>query len=272
MEGFGSPSLDLLDALTSAIRGVLGDDLVGLYLYGSAVTGGFDAGVSDLDLAAVTAPEVEALDLAGFERMHRLFEEQNPEWSGRIEVVYIGEATLTSFRTSAGSVAVISPGEPFHVRDDRVADWLQNWYVADWLQNWYLVRATGRPLTGPPADEVVPPVAWSEFVDATIHYADEVGKRSRGDGGGGTLAYTILTLCRALRVVRTHTPGSKQAGAVWARECFPDWAWLIDASLACRLSGGKTGLDDEASRAGAETFITLIAAEISGGDAVRAVQ
>jgi len=71
MDRPASPSPDLLDALTAAIRGVLGDDLVGLYLYGSAVSGGFDAGVSDLDLAAVTGPEVEALDLAGLERLHR---------------------------------------------------------------------------------------------------------------------------------------------------------------------------------------------------------
>ena len=263
MERLGPPSPDLLDSLTAAIRSVLGDDLVGLYLYGSAVTGGFDADVSDLDLAAVTAQEVEALDLDGLERMHRLFEEQNPEWCGRIDVVYIGRATLASFRTSTGAVAVISPGEPFHVRDDR---------VIAWLQNWYLIRQTGQPLWGPPAKDVVPTIAWSEFVDATIRYAGEVANRSRANVGVGTLAYTILTLCRALRVVRTQTLGSKQDGAAWVREQLPDWAWLIDASLACRLSGGKTGLGDESSLAGAATFITLIASEISGGDAVRAVQ
>jgi hypothetical protein len=253
MDRLGSPSPDLLDALTAAIRGVLVDDLIGLYLYGSAVTGGFDADVSDLDLVAVAAQEVVALDLAGLERMHRLFEEQNPEWSGRIEVVYIGRATLASYRTSTGSLAVISPGEPFHLRDDR---------AADWVQNWYLVRETGRRLTGPPANEVVPTVAWSEFVDATVRYADEVGKRSWADVGSGTLAYTILTLCRALRVVQTQTPGSKQESAAWARERFPDWAWLIEASLDCRLSGGKVGLDDESSRAAAKTFIAQVASEI----------
>jgi hypothetical protein len=195
--------------------------------------------------------------------MHRLFEEERPEWRGRIEVVYIGRRTLASFRTSTGSLAVISPGEPFHVGDDR---------PADWLQNWYLVRETGSTIWGPLAADVFPTIAWSAFVDATIRYADEVGKRSRADVGGGTLAYTILTLCRALRVVRTQTPGSKQDGAALARERWPDWAWLIDASLSCRLSGGKTGLDDEASRAEAETFITLIAAEISGREAWNQVE
>jgi hypothetical protein len=264
MDRLGSPSPATLDSLTAAIYEVLGDGLVGLYLYGSAVTGGFDAGVSDLDLVAVTDLEVETLDLAGLTRMHRLFEEQRPEWRNRIEVVYIGQATLASFRTSTGCVAVVSPGEPFHVRDDR---------VVEWLQNWYLVRETGRPLIGPPANQVVPAVAWSEFVAATVRYADEVGKRSRTDVGGGTLAYTILTLCRALRTVRTQTAGSKQEGAAWVRERFPEWAWLIDASLACRMSGGKVGLDDESSRVAASAFIAQVVGEmISGGEEEKAVQ
>lgn len=255
MERNDRPSTDLLDALVSEVHGVLGDDLVGLYLYGSAVTGGFDPGVSDLDLAAVTMSEVEALDLAGLERMHDLFVEQNPEWRGRIEIVYIGRGTLESFRTSAGSLAVISPGEPFHVRDDR---------VADWLQNWYLIREMGETLWGAPADAVVPAIAWSEFVAATLRYASEVRKRSRAGVGGGTLAYTILTMCRALRTVRTRTPGSKQEAAAWTRERMPEWSWLIDASLACRLSGGTLGMDDERSRAAAETFISLLSSEIQG--------
>jgi Domain of unknown function (DUF4111) len=262
MDRSGSLSAATLDSLTAAISEVLGDELVGLYLYGSAVTGGFDAGVSDLDLAAVTGPEVEALDLAGLERMHRLFEEQRPEWRNRIEVVYIGQPTLASFRTSTGSLAVVNPGEPFRVRDDR---------GVDWLQNWYLVRETGRPLIGPPASQVVPAVTWSEFVAATVRYADEVGKRSQADASGGTVAYTVLTLCRALRTVRTQTAGSKQEGAAWARERFPEWAWLIDASLACRMSGGKVGLDDESSRLAAKTFIAHVVGEISG-DEEKAVQ
>jgi hypothetical protein len=253
MESTDRPSADLLAALVSEVHGVLGDDLVGLYLYGSAVTGGFDAGVSDLDLAAVTAHEVEAIDLTGLERMHDRFAEQNPEWRGRVEVVYIGRATLESFRTSDGSLAVISPGEPFHVRDDR---------VADWLQNWYLIRETGETLYGPAAVEVLPRVEWAEFVAATRRYASEVQSRNRAGVGGGTLAYTILTMCRALYVVRTQSLASKQEAAAWTREQMPDWAWLIDAALSCRLTGGKIGLGDERSRSAVETFIALVGSTI----------
>jgi len=247
------PAAYFVAALASEIQGVLGDDLVGLYLYGSSVTGGFDPGVSDIDLVAVTSPEVEALDLAGLEQMHRRFVSRYPEWSDRLEIVYIGRATLESFRTSPGSLAVISPGEPFHVRDER---------VADWLQNWYLVRETGICLYGADAAAIVPPIAWTEFVAATVGYADEVRNRSRLRAGGGDLAYTVLTMCRALRTVRTQTHGSKQEAAAWTRERMPEWVWLIDTALTCRLSRGTIGFEDEPSRAAAETFIAVLADEI----------
>jgi len=245
-------SSDLLNGLVSDVRSVLGDDLVGLYLYGSAVAGGFDAGVSDIDLAAVTSSDVEWLDLAGLVRMHGRFVERNPAWRDRLEIVYVGRATLESFRTSPGALAVISPGEPFRVRQDP---------IVDWLQNWYLIRETSETLWGTPASAVVPPIAWSEFVAATRRYAGELHDRSRV--GGGTLSYAILTMCRALRTVEMQAPSSKQEAAVWTRDRMPEWAWLIDAALACRLSGGRIGLDDVRSRAAAETFITLLRERIA---------
>jgi hypothetical protein len=254
MEHIHLDTAGVLDALVSEIHGVLGDGLVGLYLYGSAATGGFDAGVSDLDLAAVTQSEVQSIDLGSLEQMHARFEDLNREWRDRIEVAYIGRQSLESFRTSHGSLAVISPGEPFHVRDDR---------VGDWLQNWYLIREAGETLYGQSAEEVFPPVEWAEFVSANRRYAEEVQQRSRVGVGSAILAYTILTMCRALRVVRTQTTSSKQEAAAWGREWMPEWAWLIDAALACRLTGGKIGLDDERTREATETFVALVGREIS---------
>jgi hypothetical protein len=249
------PGEDFVAALTSEIRGVLGESLVGLYAYGSWVTGGFDAGVSDVDLVAVTTPEVDSLDLAGLERMHRRIIGRHLEWTNRLEIVYVGRSTLGSFRTSLGSLAVISPGEAFHVREER---------AAEWLQNWYLVRETGARLHGVAVREVVPAIAWSEFSAATVRYADEVRNRSRLGAGGRAFAYAVLTMCRTLRTVRTQTLGSKQDGAAWTGERMPEWAWLVDAALACRLSSGTVGFEDERSRAAAETFIAVVDAEIQG--------
>ncbi len=243
----------LLGELTSSIHRLLGDGLVGAYLYGSYVSGGFDPGVSDLDLLVVTSSAVEGIDLAGLEEVHREFVDRHPDWIDRIEVVYIGRAVLKAFRTSVGHLAVISPGEPFHVRDDQ---------VDEWLQNWYLVRETGITLYGPPPAAVLPPVAWTEFVAATERYAGQVSAQDFGGLGLGQLAYSILTMCRALRTVETQTQGSKQEAAAWARERLPKSAWLIDAALRSRLSRGTLGFEDERTRAAAREFIGRVAAMI----------
>jgi hypothetical protein len=55
----------IANALAARIGDVLRDDLVGIYLTGSAVTGGFDPGVSDLDLVVVTTAPADEIDLSG---------------------------------------------------------------------------------------------------------------------------------------------------------------------------------------------------------------
>jgi predicted nucleotidyltransferase len=242
-----------LGELVIRTQAVLGADLVAIYLYGSFVSGGFDAGVSDLDLVAVTGAEVEQIDLGGLERMHGDFIAARPEWTDRIEVVYIGRDALASFGTSHARLAVVSPGEPFHLRDER---------PAAWIQNWYLVREGGIALSGPPAADVVPPITWPEFVDATTRYAEEISTRRLEDTGPGSLAYAVLTMCRALFTIRTDGLGTKQEAAAWARQRMPEWAWLIDAALRCRLSRGTVGFDDAETRAAARSFIARLAAEI----------
>src|SRR5690349_13531375 len=106
--GEASPQELVPEGLVPAIRDALCDDLVGLYLYGSAVAGGFDEGISDIDLIAVTRRAGTALNLARLGAMHAAFEEEHPDWADRIEVAYVGVDDLRAFRTRR-SLAVISP-------------------------------------------------------------------------------------------------------------------------------------------------------------------
>ena len=248
------PPGQLLDVVVSGIKGVLGDDLVALWVYGSAVTGDFDVGVSDVDLIAVTRAGVDPNKLADLGRMHDDLVDRHGEWRDRIEVVYLARATLESFRSSTGPVMVISPGELLHVREER---------PDAWLQNWYLVRKTGITLHGRKPVGIVPAIDWSEFVEATARYADELVHRDRAGAHGGSLAYDILTMCRAFRTVRLDTLSSKAEGASWVAAQMPDWRRLIDAAMECRRSGGRTGLSDDRSREATEKFIRIVADEIA---------
>ena len=124
------------------------------------------------------------------------------------------------------------------------------------------MRTTGIALHGPSAEAVVPPVTWSEFAAATAKYAKQLAGRSLRDASPASVAYAVLTMSRAAMTVRTQTPGSKQDGAAWARRRFPEWAWLVDVALRCRLARGTAGFADAESRAAADEFMRLLATHI----------
>jgi hypothetical protein len=244
----------VVSTLSRGIADVLGPELVGIYLIGSAVSGGFDPGVSDVDLIAVTESEAGALALPALEAVTSGFVRTRPEWTERVEVVYVGRSTLQSFRTG-GTLAVVSPGEPFHVRDD----------ATDWAQTWYQLRETAVTLSGPPPCTLVPPIDWPEFTRALARTARAIRAYDRRDATPGARAYAVLTLCRTLVTIRTDRLPSKQQAAAWVSDRMPEWEWLIQAALACRSAGGREGFDDPETRAAVERFLELLVTELPAG-------
>jgi predicted nucleotidyltransferase len=130
----------LLGRLTAEIRRSSNDSLVGLYVYGSLVTGDFDKDRSDIDLLAVVDSDLDGDTFDRLDRMHARFVEDHLAWEDRIEVAYVPDSALWNFRTHTGQIAVVSPGEPFHLKAAG----------KDWLINWYMVREAGVTLCGPP--------------------------------------------------------------------------------------------------------------------------
>jgi len=245
--------MPLVRGLVARVKDVVGDDLAAVYLYGSAVGGGFDPGVSDVDLVALMRRSAADLDVHALGRLHRGFTADHPEWTDRIEVAYVSAVALASFRTDPGPLAVISPGEPFHLRHDP---------LILWLQNWYLVRQTGIAVHGPAPILTVPEIAWSEFESAAAGYGAQLSSREVVDAGPGAAAYAVLTMCRVLCTLRTGEQRSKQEAAAWTSARMPEWAWLIKEALACRLSRGREGFRDHATTSAASRFLQLIQGEI----------
>jgi len=108
----------LAEQLLQAQRHVLGDRLLALYLFGSATTGSFQVGNSDIDTLAVLASDPKENDLAGLAHMHEQLVKDWPAWDNRVEVDYLSHAALANFRTDSWPAARISPGEPFSSNRD----------------------------------------------------------------------------------------------------------------------------------------------------------
>jgi hypothetical protein len=221
---------ELLGRLLDRMRQILGQRLVGLYLYGSLVTGDFDRDVSDIDLLAATSSDIDSHEFDQLERMHNALARDYPLWEGRIEIAYLSTAALKTFRTRASPIAIISPGEPFHIKEAG----------KDWLMNWWVVRERGVALFGPAPAALIEPISQREFLQAVQEHARawrEWINIMRDQPGQ---AYAIVTLCRAMYTSTYGEQVSKQQAALSAQQRFPEWAGLIQNALAWR-----TGWRDE---------------------------
>jgi len=225
----------LLHRLAHDFLRALPDTLVGLYLYGSLVTGDFDLARSDIDLLAVLSINPVEEDLMKLEIVHAQIEDAAPVWRGRIEVTYVSQVALTSFRTQDHPMIRISPGEPIHlVVTSR-----------HYLLGWYMARHSGVALFGRPPQQVIPPIKQTEFLQVVREHAREWKAWVHDTGGPGGQAYAVLTLCRALYTANTGRQVSKRQAALWAQSQLAEWTTLIEWALACHYEGGMDMADQD---------------------------
>jgi hypothetical protein len=247
------PEIDeLLYDLRGQIRQILGGKLVGLYLYGSLVTGDFDPGVSDFDLLAATASEI---DEEAFDRLHQLhldFVDAHPAWENRVEIAYLTVEGLRTFKTQESRMAVISPGEPFHRKAAG----------KEWTINWWLIRERGRTLCGPDPKTLIEPISQQEFLDTLRGHAQCWHEWVKASRSRKAQSYARLTLCRALYAAVHGEQPSKRQAARWAQERFPERARLIEEALAWRVSEENEAVDHEASYPETERFVRFMIRQV----------
>lgn len=244
---------ELLDTLLHRIQTILGDKLVGLYLYGSLVAGDFDMGISDIDLVSVTLSEIDENEFDQLDRMHQDFVSQNETWKDRLEIAYVSMAALKTYRQHASNIAVISPGEPFHVKEAG----------KDWLLNWYVVRENGVTLFGPPPETIIDPITKEVYTQAVKDQAREWREWMERGRTRPSQAYVILTMCRALYAYRNGEQASKKQAALWAQKELPQWAPLIGNALAWREAWQEEIEDPEATFPETRRFVHFIIDKIT---------
>lgn len=216
-----------MECLFSKIHKVLGNKLLGLYLYGSATAGDFDQKISDIDLLAVINKDLNKQEFSALEKMHSNFVSQYPEWKDRIEVAYLSAEGLGEFKNKRGKIAVISPGEPLNIKDAG----------NDWLINWYAVQENGIALFGPNQASIIPIISKDEYVNANkedVLFWRERIKKYSNQSTRGSCAHVIFTLCRAMYGYKKGKQISKKEAALWVSTEFPKWAYLIKEATAWR--------------------------------------
>jgi streptomycin 3"-adenylyltransferase len=175
--------------------------VVGVYLHGSAVLGGYTPRGSDIDVIAVIA---EPADVSVQERMRDRLIAAAKQWP---------EIALEMSVITAATAAVLGDC-PFEVHVAVNGDEVRSALGAgqggdpDLILYAEVCRRHGLAVYGPPASEVFAPVPEQRLIRA-VH--DEV----RWGREHGHLSYAVLNACRALRFATVGVLCSKLDGGEW---------------------------------------------------------
>lgn len=242
----------LLERLLSQMQTILGEKLIGLYLYGSLATGDFDVEISDVDLLAAVESDINQAEFDALKLMQDGIVQKHSEWKDRLEIAYLSLEGLRTFKTHRSPIAIISPGEPFHIKDAG----------RDWLVNWYMVREKGKVLFGPPPDVIIAPISKEEFIECVKEHVALWHEWINDIVHRGSQAYAILTMCRALYTVRNGEQVSKRRAAAWAEKELPEWVSTIQNAVMWRQVRLDENVNHEATLPETRRFVHFVIDQI----------
>ena len=239
--GFPTPHPDanaVLERLGDEVRAVLGDAMVGLYLYGSLSTGGYDPASSDIDFLVATDGELTAAQLDALKAMHDRIASSGLPQADHLEGSYISVAALPRY----------DPARPDHPTIGPHGDWPFGigHHGPEWAIQRHVVRECGVVVCGPDPATLIDPVTPDELraaARASLRSWDGIEDRERmaEEHGAGAFwgrrayqAFAALTMCRILYTIEHGAIATKMAAAAWARERFPEWAPIIDRAFVWR--------------------------------------
>jgi predicted nucleotidyltransferase len=214
----------VLDELVSRIQQNVGDSFVGAYLQGSFAVGDFDPH-SDVDFIVVLEDELTSQQVDALQTMHDQVYQLDSEWAKHLEGSYFPRAILRDPSKRGLSLWYLDHGAQALVRSDHC-----NTIVVRWV-----VRERGVALAGPPSNTLVEPISEEmlreEIFETLANWGQEILDDPTPYNNRFYQAFIVLSYCRMLHDLQRGYPGSKRAGAEWAKNTLdPSWSALIDGA------------------------------------------
>jgi len=247
----------VLADLVASARLALGQAFVGAYLQGSFAVGDFDRH-SDVDFVIVAADELRDAQVDALQAVHRRIFALPCAWAQHLEGSYFSMATLRNSGQPSEPLWYLDHGSQSLIRSDHC-----NTLVVRWI-----LRERGVLLAGPSPATLLDPVpvdALRREIRATIRtwgrqILDDPDRYANRFYQG----YIVLSYCRMLHDLVTGYPGSKRAGATWAKATLdPAWSALIDRAWEGRPDPAATVRQPADAPAFASTlqFVKCVMAE-----------
>jgi hypothetical protein len=215
-----------LQILLDNVRAVLSDYFTGMYLYGSLATGHFDRGRSDIDFLVVTSEVLPDNLISDLETMHRRIYESGLEWATKLEGAYIPINAIRVYNPTGPACPLVNK-EEFLVACPE----------SNWVINRHVLYKSGVVITGPPLQTIIAPVRPEQLREAvlTLLRNNWTPWLDNPDFflGAGYQPFVVLTMCRALYILKHGTVASKLRSAEWViANSDGKWTKLIEQAMA----------------------------------------
>src|SRR4051812_1595326 len=79
---------EILLSVSDNIKNILGQNLIGLYLFGSLSYSDFNPDSSDIDIVAILNKPLAQQELQLIKRFHQRIKDKYPKWADRLECSY----------------------------------------------------------------------------------------------------------------------------------------------------------------------------------------
>ncbi|MBQ8965262.1 aminoglycoside adenylyltransferase domain-containing protein [Ruminococcus sp.] len=228
----------LLDAFVHESKDILGGELTGIYLHGSAAMGCFAPDKSDLDILIVVKGKLSDEVKKRYMEMVVRLNEKAP--AKGIEMSIVTENVCRPFVYPTPFELHFSAAHLEWYRnapDDYIRK--MNGKDKDLAAHVTITKARGKTLFGKPIDEVFGEVGKGFYFDSIwcdVENAEDDILREP--------VYIILNLARVLAFAKDGLILSKSEGGCWGRKNLPDRFHVLLSDAMAEYESGKTSCYD----------------------------
>lgn len=219
---------DVLNLLHTNAKEILGDQFVGMYLYGSLSSGDFNPESSDIDFLSVTESSLSDTTISQLETMHKQTWATSLKRTGELEGAYVPKELIRKHDPNGAPCPTINEGK---------------FYIAplgsDWIIQRHVVREYGVVIEGPDPKTLIDFVTPDDIRKSVMGILNEWWFPMLDDPSwlreheAGYRSFAVITMCRVLHALDTGTITSKPKAAQYARTRVDSSSQiLIDKAIA----------------------------------------
>lgn len=219
---------EVLNTVLSSVKEILGEQFVGMYLYGSLSSGDFNPETSDIDFLVVTEDILPEKIISELEDMHNRAWATSLKRAGQLEGSYVHRALIRRHDPNGAPCPTVNEGKFFV--DQRGSDWIIQRHV---------VREYGVIVEGPDPKTLIDFVSPDDIRGAVMGILHEwwfpmlEDPSWLRDNDDHYRSFAIITMCRVLHALEHGTIVSKPKSVQWARtKLETPWKELIDKATA----------------------------------------